>query len=370
MSLSTRAALLTATGAPLEVCRMDLAPPGPREVLVRIGASGVCHSDVLIQHNPATPKPMVLGHEGAGTILEVGADVTRVRPGDRVALNWNPYCGACYCCRAGQTFLCDVVEEALVKGELPAGGRRLSRAGSPVSHSSVLSTHAELAVVDEMSCVVLPEGMPLVPAALLGCGVPTGFGAVTNAARVSKGASIAVFGAGGIGINAVQAARLAGAEIIVACDLKDSNLEASRRFGATHTVNVGTEDVRDALLSLTAGRGVDYAIDTTGKTAATAQAWTCVRTGGTVVVVGRYTEQAVAIEAAMFHRRGKTLRGSLYGDIDPHRDIRRLAELYLDGQLLLDELVLSCIPLDGINDALASFGDASRPNVGHNVIVF
>lgn len=370
MSLKTRAAVLTETAKPLRIMEVTLMPPKATEVVVKMGASGVCHTDLILQHSSYAPKPMVLGHEGAGIIVELGKEVSGLKVGDKVALNWSPACGTCYCCRRGQSYLCEEVEEAIVAGTMRDGSNRIRLGDAQAYHASLLSTHAEYAVVDQRSCVKLPEEMPFAQAALLGCGVPTGYGAVIHAAKAEAGSTVAVFGCGGIGINSVQAARLAGASRIIACDVKASNLDLARKLGATDEIDVARTDVVAALRDLTDGRGVDYAIDTTGAPKATSQAWDAIRAGGTVVVLGRFTEDQISLDARLFHRRGKTIMGSLYGNIHPERDIRRLAELYLEGQIHLDELVLGRIRLEDVNDALASFDDPSRPNVGHNVIMF
>jgi len=370
MSITTRAAVLVETGKPLEILDVTLLPPKASEVVVQMGASGVCHTDLILQHSDYAPKPMVPGHEGAGTVVETGAGVTSVKVGDKVALNWSPACGACYCCVRGQTFLCEEVESAIVKGTMRDGTNRIQYLGQPGYHASLLSTHAEFAVVDEASCVKIPEAMPLAQAALLGCGVPTGYGAVVHSGQVEEGATVAVFGCGGIGINSIQAAKLVGASRIVACDIKQSNLDLALRFGATDTVNSATSDPLEAIREMTSGRGMDYVIDTTGVPRATGQAWDCTRAGGTVVVLGRYTDPQLSLDARLFHRKGKTIKGSLYGDVVPERDIRRLAELYLEGKILLDELVLGRIALEDVNRALAMFDDPSISNVGHNVILF
>lgn len=370
MPLLSRAAVLTETGAPLTIASVALEPPKAFEVLVEIKASGVCHSDLLIRDNPGTPKPAVLGHEGSGIVVEVGSAVTSVAPGDPVALNWNPYCGKCLYCTNAQVFLCEEVDDALKAGTLSDRTSRLSLDGAPIHHATLLSTFSEFAVVHEKSCVKLPEGMPLVPAALLGCAVPTGVGAAVHSAGIRPGARVAVFGCGGVGINAIQGARLAGASRIIAFDLKDSNLALARKFGATDAVNVGREDAVDYARAATGGKGVDAAIDTTGAVKATWAAFEATRNGGTIVVVGRYTDEAVAVNARMFHRKGKILRGSLYGDTNPLVDIPRLAELYLGGKLLLDELVVDTIALDEVNAALDAFHDTETANVGHRVITF
>jgi len=368
--MKTKAAVLVETGKPLEILELDLAPPKENEVLVKMAASGICHSDWIAMNSAATPLPAVLGHEGAGVVVETGPNVKNVKPGDKVALSWIPYCGMCVFCTNGQVHLCESAFGPMVQGFLPDGTSRLSRNGQIVYHDSLLSTYAEYAVVHEMSCVKLPDDMPLVQASLLGCGVATGYGAAVNAAKVTPGSTVAVFGCGGVGINAIQGARIAGASKIIACDIKPANLEAARRFGATHTIHVGEGRTVEQLKELTDGWGVHFAIDATGNTMATALAWDGTRKGGMVVVVGFYTEKQLTLNAELFHRRGKTIKGSSYGDINPLRDIRNLAQLYLDGKLMLDELILRRIPLTDINQGLAAFHDKDSVNVGRTVIVF
>lgn len=368
--MKIKAAVLREVGKPLSIETIDLAPPKSNEVLVKIAASGVCHSDLIAQESPGTPKPVVLGHEGSGVVVKVGPSVKSVKPGDKVTLSWIPYCGVCVYCTNGQVHLCESAFEPMEKGFLPEGTSRLSKDGELIYHDSCLSTFAEYAVVDEMSCVKLPDAMPLEQAALLGCGVATGYGAAVNAAKVTPGSSVAVFGCGGVGINAIQGARIAGASKIIAVDMKEQNLEIAKKFGATHVVNPADGNLEKIVKELTEGIGVQFAIDATGNTKATASAWDITRKGGVVVVVGFYTSKDLTISAELFHRRGKTLKGSSYGDINPLRDIRNLAQLYLDGKLLLDELILNKLSLNEINQAFDDFHDCCSVNVGRSVVSF
>ncbi|MCL6547361.1 MAG: Zn-dependent alcohol dehydrogenase [Alicyclobacillus sp.] len=365
------AALMVGCGLPLEIDDVELTGPRANEVLVKVEATGVCHSDVNALEDPSTPVPCILGHEGAGTVVDVGPGVRTVRPGDRVALSWVPFCGTCEYCQAGQVNLCESAFGPMFAGTLLDGTSRLSRRGSQVYHYSLLSTFAEYTVVPEMSCVRIPDGFPAAQAALIGCGVATGFGAAVRAARVSPGSAVAVFGIGGVGVNAIQGARVAGASMIIACDVKPGNLEAARRFGATHTVNVADVDAVEAIRELTGGYGVQYAIDCTGSVQAAATAWKATRKGGTAVVVGAFpSNRELSLPAGGFHRMGKTLKGSFYGDVHPYRDFPLIAQLYLEGRYQLDELVLSRIPLTEINTALNQFHDAHALNVGRMVVEF
>jgi len=369
--MKVKAAIRTELGEPLVIDYVDLAPPKANEVLVKIGASGVCHSDLNSLNDPTLRLPNILGHEGSGTVVEIGPNVRSVKVGDKVALSWIPYCGVCLYCKNGEVHLCETAFGPIFDGTLLDGTSRLSRDGETVYHDSVLSTFAEYAVVSEMSCVKIPDEMPFAQAALLGCGVATGYGAAVYAAGVTSGSTVAVFGIGGVGVNAIQGARIVGASKIIACDLKDQNLEIAKKYGATHTINVGKEDVVEVLKKLTGGYGVDYAIDATGNTNATVNAWLGTRRGGTTVAVGWFNpNKELNIPAKAFHRQAKILKGSLYGNINPLRDIAILAQHYLDGKLLLDELILERITLEEINNALDSFHDCNCVNVGRSVIVF
>lgn len=369
--MKMKAAIMIEAGKPLVIDEVELAAPGPHEVLVRIKASGVCHSDLNSWLDPATPVPTVLGHEGAGEVVETGSQVRGLKAGDRVSLNWMPFCGTCPYCQHHQVHLCEKAFKPMFEGTLLDGTSRLSFRGRTAFHYSLLSTFAEYAVVPEMSCVKLPDGMPFAQAALLGCGVATGYGAAVYAARVTPGSSVAVFGIGGVGINAIQGAKIAGAAQIIACDVKEQNLEIARRFGATHVVNVAENDAEEAVKALTGGYGVDFAIDATGNPRAGRSCWLATRKGGTAVIVGAFpADRELSLPAGGFHRLGKTLKGSFYGDIHPLRDIRTLANLYLNGQLMLDELILEQVPLENINEALDKFHDSRSVNVGRSVIIF
>jgi len=365
------AAVMKGTHQPLSVETVDLAPPKAGEVLVKVLATGVCHSDLNALEDETTPVPAILGHEGAGVVVEVGPNVRTVKAGDRVALSWVPFCGTCEYCRTGQVNLCESAFGPMFAGTLLDGTSRLSQNGQIVYHNSLLSTFAEYSVVPEMSCIKLPEGMPMAQASLIGCGVATGFGAAVRAAQVKPGTTVAVFGIGGVGVNAIQGARIAGASRIIACDMKPQNLEIARKFGATDTVNVAETDAAEALRELTGGFGVHYAIDCTGNTLAAQSAWKGTRKGGTVVVVGAFNpRKELALPAGGFHRVGKILKGSFYGDVHPFRDFPLIANLYLEGKFMLDELILDRISLHEINKALDSFHHPDAVNVGRTVVEF
>jgi S-(hydroxymethyl)glutathione dehydrogenase / alcohol dehydrogenase len=369
--MKMKAAVMTGTNKPLEIQEVDLAAPKANEVLVKIEATGVCHSDLNAVNDETTPTPTILGHEGAGTVIALGPNVSNVKVGDKVALSWVPYCGTCEFCVTGAVHLCESAFGPMFDGTLLDGTSRISKDGALIYHNSLLSTFAEYAVVPEMSCVKIPDEMPLAQASLIGCGVATGYGAAVNAAKVTPGSTVAVFGIGGVGVNAIQGARIAGASKIIACDVKPANLEIARKFGATHVVNVAEENGEAVLKELTGGFGVHFAIDCTGNTVAAETAWKGTRKGGTVVLVGAFNpSKTINLPAGGFHRVGKVLKGSFYGDVQPFRDFPIIAQLYLDGKFMLDELVLDRIPLDEINQALDSFHDCNCVNVGRSVIEF
>lgn len=370
--MKMKAAVMTAVGKPLEIMEVDLAQPRANEVLVKIGATGVCHSDLNTLNDPGSPMPQVLGHEGAGTVIQTGDNVNTCKSGDHVALSWVPYCGTCVFCSTGKVHLCESVFGPMFEGTLPLGGTRLMLKGQTCYHSSMLSTFAEYAVVPERSCIKIPEKMPFAPASTIGCGVATGYGAAVHAACVRPGDSVVVFGIGGVGINAIQGARVAGALRIIACDTKAENLEKCRRFGATDTIDIRkVKSVPQAIQALTDGWGADSAIDATGSPSACAMAFASIRKGGTVVVVGAYpSDGQIVLPAGGFHRVGKILKGSFYGDVNPYFDFPRIAELYMAGIYDLDSLVIKKIKLEQINEAFDSFHDPSANNVGRYVIEF
>ena len=369
--MKMKAAVMTEINKPLAILEVELAEPRHNEVLVKIAATGICHSDLNALGDATTPTPTILGHEGAGIVETVGSSVTNVKVGDKVALSWVPYCGTCEFCVTGKVHLCESAFGPMFDGTLLDGTSRLSMNNEKVYHNSLLSTFAEYAVVPEMSCIKIPDEMPLAQASLIGCGVATGYGAAVNAAGVKPGSTVAIFGIGGVGVNAIQGAAIAGAAKIIACDVKDANLEIAKEFGATHIINTKDQDIEAIVKEITNGVGVHYAIDCSGHTIATENAWKITRKGGTVVVVGAFNpEQKLNLPAGGFHRVGKVLKGSFYGDTQPFRDFPMIAQLYLDGKFKLDELVLERIKLENINKAFDSFHDCSCVNVGRAVIEF
>jgi S-(hydroxymethyl)glutathione dehydrogenase / alcohol dehydrogenase len=359
-----RAAVLREPDTPLSLEDVELESPAPGEVLVRLVASGVCHSDWNVVTG-ATPNPLpaVLGHEGAGVVEEVGAGVDGIAVGDHVILSWLPACGRCFYCVRGRPTLCDSAMEDMFRGTLPGGGLRLSQNGAPLYHYSYLSTFAERCIVPESCCVRVREDAPLEVAALIGCAVMTGLGAVWNRARVEAGSAVVVFGAGGVGLSALVGARYAGARTIVAADPVAFRREAALGLGATHAVDPFRDDVAALLREQTDGRGADYAFDTAGAPGVVAQAYAAVRRGGTVVAVGIPPVGATAeFPGPNLPREEKVVTGSFYGSCRPHLDMPLVVDLFMEGRLPLDRLVSRRYSLEEINEAFAAMtaGEVAR----------
>lgn len=362
-----KAAVLYEANQPLQV--VDVEQQGPRagEARVRVKATGICHSDWHIMNGDwKLPLPMVLGHEAAGIVLEIGPQVTHVGPGDHIIFSFRPQCGRCFYCSSGRSILCDGHQSA--RWSMLDGTYRLTRNGQDIFQMARLGTFAEYVVCPAEMLVPIRTEMPWAQAALMGCSVPTGVGAVTHAARVEAGASVLVIGCGGVGLNVVQGARLAGASKIIACDLLDNKLAWAKDFGATHAVNGSREKVVDRARELTQGRGVDYAFDAIGGEATTLQILDAIRPGGTAVIVGMAAMSVRApITPYTMALQEKTLKGTLYGSVRPNVDFARLVDLYLDGRLTLDPLISHTYPLSEIN---AGFTAMREGGVARGVVVF
>ncbi len=345
------AAVLERAGAPLVIDQLDMAPLAPRDVLVRVKASGLCHTDLeVMQGSLAYPMPIVLGHEGAGIVEEVGSEVTQVKPGDHVICSWNPHCGHCFYCESGSPILCEPFRRHQPRGLLLDGTIRMSRRGEPVHHYSVTSTHAECTVVPESGAIPIPREMPFDRACILGCGVMTGVGAVVRKAKVAAGSSVAVIGCGAVGLNAVQGAVLAGAARIVALDVSADRRERAKRFGATDVIDAAAQDAAGQVRALTSGRGADYVIECAGHKSAFQLSLEAVRPGGDVVWLGKiHVEDEVSFRWGSLMGEKRIVRSS-YGDARPRRDFPWLANEYLEGRLKLDELITRRIALADIND--------------------
>lgn len=353
-TISMRAVVLREPGVPVGVETVLLEPPRRGEVLVRVAAAGVCHSDVhLADGNLGRGRwPMVLGHEGAGVVTATGPDVTGLSPGDHVAFCFVPACGACRACRSGRRNLCVPAGAAALAGTLMDGSSRLrSPDGSIIQHGLMVACFAEHAVVPMAGAVVIPAEVPLWQAALLGCGVVTGIGAVTNAARVGIGESVCVIGCGGVGLQVIAGARLAGAATIVAVDRDTGKLELARHRGATDVVDATAVDVTSEVRACTGG-GVDHAFEVVGASATIRQAWEVLRPGGTAIVVGVAPRGVEVSIPAIDFLSEKTIRGSYYGSADMHDFLPGLVTLLMAGRLDLADVVSDLIELDDVQEAM------------------
>ncbi|MBC7133666.1 MAG: Zn-dependent alcohol dehydrogenase [Roseovarius sp.] len=347
-----KAAVLRAYREPLSLEEVDLLPPQTGEIRIRFAASGVCHSDMTrIEGARPSPLPIILGHEASAYVEELGPGVEGLQVGDRVVLSFLYDCGRCFFCRSGHPNLCEVGVGMLRNGTMPDGTTRL-RKGDEVLYHMTVSSFAEEAVVPARCATRVPDELPMDVAALIGCGVLTGTGAVFNAARVSPGDSVLIIGAGGVGLNAVQAAAIAGASVIVVSDINPDKLAIARDFGATHVVDARTEDPVAIARDLTHGRGVDFAFEVIGRPATIRQCHDAIRPAGTAIVVGvGEVGDCCEIDTASLPFSEKVLTGTLYGGARPGLDVERLVDLYLNDRLRLDELITRTYRLDQINEA-------------------
>jgi len=352
--MQVRAAVLREPGRPPAVEAIELDGPRRGEVLVRVVAAGVCHTDLhLAEGKLGTGRtPMVLGHEGAGVVEAVGEGVARVKPGDRVAFCFVPPCHTCRACAAGRFHLCETAAEHAWAGTLLDGTMRLRLAdGTPVQHCNFVSCFAERCVVPAAAAVPLPPELPLWEGALLGCAVMTGVGAVRNAARVALGESVCVIGCGGVGLQIVAAARLAGAGRVIAVERDPAKLALALRRGATDAVSAADGDAASAVLRLAPG-GVDHAFEAVGLPATIRLAWDVLRPGATAIVVGIAPQGAEVALPALELLSEKGLRGCYYGSANATVEIGLLARLAADGRFALGDVVSHVCDLDGIEDAL------------------
>ncbi len=363
--MKIRAAVLHEVGQPLVIEELDLAEPRAGEALVRVAAAGVCHSDLhYMKGEWACPRPIVLGHEGAGIVEAVGPGVSLVKPGDHCILIFRPNCGRCFYCTSGRPMLC--VGHVTPMGTLYDSTTRLSLNEQAVYHLARVACFAEYAVIPEAQLLPIDPAIPLDRAALVGCAVMTGVGATMNTVRVEPGSSVVVIGCGGVGLNVVQGARLLNAGQIIAVDLYDEKLQFACDLGATHTVNARHEDPVARVRELTGG-GADYAFDAFGSARTVQQAFECIRNGGTAVEVGIAPQgQLAQIDAYSLAMHEKTLKGCFYGSARPRVDMLRLLDLYGQGRLKLDELVARTYRLDQINEAYAALQSGA---VARGVIV-
>lgn len=359
------AAVLYQAKEPLVLETVEVLPPGPGEITVRMMAAGVCHSDLHVMKGDLAMKtPIILGHEGAGIVEEIGKGVTSVVPGDHVIPIWRMSCGRCEYCLGGRPALCDVGTAMRFTGLMPDGQTRFrNAAGDSILHYAGVSTFSQRSTMPEAAAVKIPTSVSFEHAALIGCGVITGYGAVMHATRVMPGSSVAVIGCGGIGLNIVQTARLAGATTIIAVDRVPAKLAYAKTMGATHVVDACENDPVAAVKDLTGGRGVDHAFEAIGLAEPIEQAYDMTKKGGICVVVGIAPPEARArINVNQLVYAEKTLKGSIYGSTRPRLDLLTLIDLHARGKIDLDSLLTRTYPLSQINEAYAALerGEVAR----------
>lgn len=366
--MKTRAAVVRELNK-LTVETVELDAPKANEVLVRVRAAGVCHSDLhTLRGELRTAPPLVLGHEGAGIVEQVGVNVTKVKPGDRVLVNWLPADETCPACLRGQPNLCERFPKTTFQGFLPDGTSRLKTSdGVTLKHYLSAATMSEYIVIDQASAIPFPDDVPFEVAAITGCAVATGVGAVVNTAHIEPGSSAAVIGCGGVGLSAILGCKLAGCYPILAVDVLESKLDFARQLGATETANPLQCDVVSTVRAFTRG-GPDYVFDTVGSAMTIPQALLCARPGGTAVIVGMHaTKVDVPIPVGSLIFQNKRLLGSFVGSIRPQVDLPRLIELYRARRLALDDLITKRYALAEVAQA---FADMEAGIVARGVIEF
>lgn len=376
MTLKTKAALLTKQGQPgpyaqtrpLEIAEIELAPPGPEEVLVKVTAAALCHTDLSFMTGDR-PKdmPMVLGHEACGEVLECGARVGDLKPGDQVVFSFVPRCGHCPECTEGRPVLCEEGTKANAAGTLLSGARRMTRNGAEIHHQAGLSAFSEMVVVSRHSLIAVEEKVAPVHAALFGCAVLTGGGAVNNAARVGVGDTVAVVGLGGVGLAAVMMARAAGAREIVALDVNDGKLTQARELGATAAFNARDPNVVEAVLEHTKG-GVMHALELAGAPGAMETAYAVTRRGGTTVTASLARNDTIwNLPPVSLVAGQRTVMGSYFGHSVPSRDVPRYLDLFRQGRLPVEKLLSGTLKLEQINEG---FDRLAAGSVTRQVILF
>jgi len=353
---------------PLCIEEIEIDPPGYGEILVKVKAAGICHSDLsVVNGSRPRPLPMVVGHEGAGIIVETGPGVTGLKPGDHVVFVFVPSCGICTPCGEGRPALCEPGAAANAAGTLLGGTRRIHRDGVDYYHQVGVSCFSEYAVMSSCSVVKIDPGLPLEEAAIFGCAIITGVGAVVNTARVRAGASVAVVGLGGVGLSALLGARVAGARRIVAVDILESKLQLGLKFGA-HDVFLSSDPSCVEKIRSATGGGVDYAFEAVGSVSAMELAYKITRRGGETVSSGlSHFEQSFKIQHVNLVAEERTVRGSYLGSCVPARDIPRYIELYRDGRLPVDRLLCERLSLEDVNGALDRL---DRGETVRQIIVF
>ncbi|GAB4326493.1 MAG: Zn-dependent alcohol dehydrogenase [Dehalococcoidia bacterium] len=355
-----KAAVMYGVNQPLVIEEVDVDEPGPNEVLVKTAATGVCHSDLhFMEGKYPTQTPIVLGHESAGVVEKVGSAVTTVKPGDRVVIAFVTSCGFCDNCVQGKPYICNN-SQALARGD------RLRLNGQPMAQFAGMSAFAEQQLVHEHACVPVPDDVPMEAAALVGCSVMTGVGAVTNTARIPAGSTVAVVGCGGVGLNVIQGAVTAGASRIIAVDLIESKLAAAKEFGATDVVDASKGDPVQQVMAMTGG-GVDFAFEAIGLKVTAEQCFNMIKRGGRAVVVGMIPVTDTVNVPGVGFLMEKGIIGSFYGSTRQTHDMPWLMELYRQKRLKIDELISRRYKLDQINEAYEALKNGE---VNRSVIMF
>ncbi len=366
-----KAAVMIGQNLPLEI-RTDVEVEAPRakEVKIRMSASGVCHSDLsMVNGTMFCMPPIVLGHEGAGVVEEVGEGVTSVAPGDHVVISWVAQCGECFFCQKDQGYLCENSTAALASGGLLDGTTRMTSQGAPLMQMAASGTFSEVSIVPESGVVKIPNDIDMRVAALIGCGVLTGAGAAMNTANIKPGDTVAVIGCGGVGLNVIQGARIAGAKEIIAIDMMENKLQMAKEFGATTTINAGDGDPVAKVQELTGGRGADVAFEVIGLGPTIEQTINMTRRGGQSILVG-VPKMDVMVTLPAFLGvvlAEKTVKGCWYGSSNVQKDVPKLIELYKSGELKLDELISRTIKVDDVNEAFEAMekGEVARSVISY-----
>ncbi|MEE9325328.1 MAG: Zn-dependent alcohol dehydrogenase [Dehalococcoidia bacterium] len=354
--MKSKAAVLYQYRTPLVVEEVEVLEPQQGEVLVKVFATGLCYSNyrAIQGHWKNTAPPVILGDEGAGVVEQVGEGVTMVKPGDHIVLSWLPHCRNCYYCNRGISVMCDRVNTV--------ESSRFRKGEMVLNHAWSVSSFSEYTVIPESGAILIKDDVPLDKAVLVGCAVPTGWGAVVNTAGAEAGSSVVIIGCGGVGLSAVMGAVTVGAEKIIAVDIRDNKLEMARQFGATHTINSSREDPVAKVLEITEGRGADYAFDVIGIPEVMEQAFACIRKRGTAVMVGMPPDGTrISINTDLLFGERRVI-GSVYGSIQPPVDIPRIIDLYMSGKLKLDQLITKTYPIEKINEGMEALlnGEVAR----------
>lgn len=363
--MKTKAAVLYQPQNPLVIEEVDLDYPKQGEVLVKIQAAGICRSDWhFMSGESSISLPAVLGHEGAGIVERVGPDVTRIQPGDTVIFSFVSSCGKCYFCSTNRPSICDL--HMSTSSSMLDGTHRLHINGQPITPMGKVACFSQYSVVPEIACIPYESKVSPMVAALIGCSVTTGVCSVSNAARVESGSSVAIIGCGGVGINIIQGAKIAGATKIIAVDINNDALEFCKQFGATHTINASIENVKTRISELTGGLGPDYSFESYGSAETIELACEIVRKGGVVTVVGiAPNDERPTIDPVALVRQEKTIKGTYYGSSNVHINMPQIVDKYLNSELNIDSLITRTYSLDDINIA---YQDLNSGLVGRGVV--